>query len=119
MSATELPTLVKSWPMSEGRSGQRKKKPKILAVINDNCTGCAGSPVCVDYCPVGECMFWVSDEEHPPFGRIVVDPILCIGCKLCTSKGPDGTFLDGCPWDAIDMVPTEDIEKQLDVTFSF
>ena len=82
----------------------RKRKPHILAVINESCTGCAGSPACVDYCPVEHCMVWISDEEHPPFGRIEVDPLLCIGCKLCTSKGPEGAFLDGCPWDAIDMV---------------
>lgn len=55
-------------------------------------------------------MFWVPDEDHPPFGRIEVDPYLCIGCQKCISKGPDGAFLDGCPWDAIEMVPTEDWE---------
>ena len=68
------------------RSDQRKRKPVILAVINDACTGCAGSPACVDYCPIANCMIWVDDEEHPPFGRIEVDSLLCIGCKLCTSK---------------------------------
>ena len=46
-------------------------------------------------------MFWVPDEDHPPFGRIEVDSYLCIGCQKCTSKGPDGAFLDGCPWDAL------------------
>jgi hypothetical protein len=55
-------------------------------------------------------MFWVPDEDHLPFGRIEVDPYLCIGCQKCTSKGPDGAFLDGCPWDAIEMIPTEDWE---------
>ncbi len=55
-------------------------------------------------------MFWVPDEDHPPFGRIEVDKSTCIGCAKCTSKGPDGTFLDGCPWDAIDMVNTQDWE---------
>jgi ferredoxin len=102
--------VVKSYPMSEGTTTPRKRKPHILAVILDNCTGCAGSPACVDYCPVAECMYWVKDEDHPPFGRIVVDPLLCIGCKLCTSKGPDGAFLEGCPWDAIAMVPLAEFE---------
>jgi len=55
-------------------------------------------------------MYWVPDEDHPPFGHIEVDPILCIGCKKCTSKGPDGAFLDGCPWDAIEMVAIEEVE---------
>ncbi|MGI8734368.1 MAG: 4Fe-4S ferredoxin [Pyrinomonadaceae bacterium] len=101
----------KHWPMSEGDGkATRKKKPRILAITTDCCTGCAGSPACVEYCPIEACMFWVPDEDHPPFGRIEVDPYLCIGCQKCISKGPDGAFLDGCPWDAIEMVPTEDWE---------
>ena len=50
-------------------TGNRKKKPALIAVTNDNCTGCAGSPVCINYCPVDECMYWIDDEDHPPFGR--------------------------------------------------
>ena len=110
----------KSWPWSEGgMTGNRKKKPAILAVTNENCTGCAGSPVCINYCPVDECMYWIPDEDHPPFGRIEVDGQTCIGCKQCISKGPDGTFLDGCPWDAIDMVPVAEVEAKLGVTYDF
>jgi ferredoxin len=104
--------VAKSAPISEGKSDKRKRKPHIIAVINESCTGCAGSPACVEYCPVSECMFWIRDEEHPPFGRIQVDPLLCIGCKLCTSKGPDGAFLEGCPWDAIDLMPLGEFEKR-------
>src|SRR5258708_23807636 len=102
--------IVKSYPISEGQTNKRKRKPHIMAVINEMCTGCAGSPACVDYCPVKDCMFWIPDASHPPFGRIVVDPLLCIGCKLCTSKGPGGALLQGCPWDAIDMVPLAEFE---------
>ena len=102
--------IVRHEPRSQGMSTPRKKVPKILAIINECCTGCAGSPACVDYCPVEDCMYWVPDSEHPPFGVIRVDPMLCIGCKLCTSKGPEGAFLEGCPWDAIYMVPTEEWE---------
>jgi ferredoxin len=110
----------KSWPFSEGTmSGNRKKKPMILAVTTDNCTGCAGSPVCINYCPVDECMYWIADEDHPPFGRIEVDAQTCIGCKQCITKGPDGTLLDGCPWDAIEMVPTPEVEAKLGVKFEF
>jgi ferredoxin len=103
-------TVVKHAPISTGTTNQRKRKPHILAVINESCTGCSGSPACVEYCPVADCMYWSPDEDHPPFGRIIVDPLLCIGCKLCTSKGPDGAFLEGCPWDAIDMVPLAEFE---------
>jgi ferredoxin len=105
--------VVKMEPKSEGIATVRKKRPKELAVITECCTGCAGSPACVPYCPVADCMYWVPDEEHPPFGRIDVDPVLCIGCKKCTSKGPDGAFLDGCPWDAIEMIPIEEVEQQI------
>jgi len=105
-----IETVEKHEPKSQGMTDKRKKVPKILAIINDSCTGCAGSPACVDYCPVEDCMYWVPDADHPPFGVIRVDPLLCIGCKLCTSKGPDGAFLEGCPWDAIDMVSTSEWE---------
>ena len=105
--------VEKMAPISEGLRTPRKKKPKELAVITECCTGCAGSPACVEYCPVAECMYWVPDPEHPPFGHIEVDPLLCIGCKKCISKGPEGTFLDGCPWDAIEMIPLEEVEAML------
>ena len=108
-------TVVKYDPISTGTTTQRNRKPHILAVINESCTGCSGSPACVEYCPVADCMFWAPDEDHPPFGRIEVDPALCIGCKKCTSKGPDGSFLDGCPWDAIVMVDTVEVEKEVGV----
>ncbi len=103
-------TVVKQEPISKGITTPRKKKPRELAVINECCTGCSGAPACVAYCPVDDCMYWVTDEDSSHMGVIEVDPQLCIGCKLCTSKGPDGTFLDGCPWDAITMVPIADVE---------
>jgi ferredoxin len=108
-----VPDELKFEPKSKGLATPRKKKPKELAVITECCTGCAGSPACVEYCPVEDCMFWVPDEDNPPFGRIQIDPILCIGCKKCLSKGPDGCFLDGCPWDAIVMVDTAEVEKEV------
>lgn len=115
----EETAVIKSEPKSKGLSTPRKKIPKELAVITEYCTGCSGSPACVEYCPVEDCMYWIPDEDHPPFGRIEVDPQLCIGCKKCTSKGPDGAFLDGCPWDAIEMVSTEEVERSLGVKFKF
>ena len=44
-----------------------------------------------------------------------MDKALCIGCAKCTSKGPDGLFLLGCPWDAIDMVNIEEWEGEHNV----
>lgn len=117
--AEEKVVTEKLEPKSAGIDTVRKKIPKEIAVILDNCTGCAGAPACVEYCPVEDCMYWVPDEDHPPFGHIEVDPYLCIGCKKCTSKGPDGTFLDGCPWDAIEMMPTPEVESKLGVKFTY
>ena len=109
-----MPTaVVKMEPKSEGIATPRKKRPKEIAVITECCTGCAGSPACVPYCPVADCMYWVPDEDHQPFGHIEVDAMLCIGCKKCVSKGPDGAFLDGCPWDAIEMVAIEQVEAMI------
>jgi ferredoxin len=72
-SAEIIPLELKQEPRSKGITTPRKKKPKELAVITECCTGCAGSPACVEYCPVEDCMFWVPDEDHPPFGRIQAD----------------------------------------------
>ncbi len=60
-------------------------------------------------------MYWVPDQDYPPFGRIEVDPVLCIGCKKCVGQGPHGAFLDGCPWDAIEMIATEEVERRTGV----
>jgi len=108
-----VPDELKQEPRSKGILTPRKKKPKELAVITECCTGCAGSPACVEYCPVEDCMFWIPDYDHPPFGRVEVDPLQCIGCKKCLSKGPEGAFLDGCPWDAIVMVDIAIVEKEV------
>jgi len=98
--------------MAAPKTEKRKRKPKILAAINENCTGCSGSPVCQDLCPVEDCMVLVANEAAPIFSRIWVDPLKCIGCKKCTSKGPMGMFLEGCPWNAIDMIDLGDWEKE-------
>ena len=93
-----MPTaVVKSEPKSEGIATPRKKRPKEIAVITECCTGCAGSPACVPYCPVADCMYWVPDEDHQPFGHIEVDAMLCavgngwaFGGGLRTCQRPSG-----------------------------
>ena len=96
--------------MATAQAKRRKKKPKVLAYITESCTGCAGAPVCQAYWPVDECMILVQNPGAPSFGVIEVDPLKCIGCRKCTTKGPEGTFLEGCPWDAIEMVDTGEYE---------
>lgn len=107
-------STVHSSAYSSGKAkkfaGRRKVKPKLLAVVTDGCTGCAGAPVCQVYCPVDECMLLAPAEDAFPYGRIWVDPLKCVGCKKCVSCGPDRLLLDGCPWDAIRMLPTREWE---------
>jgi len=57
-------------------------------------------------------MLLVPAEDAFPFGRIWVDPLKCVGCQKCISRGPEETYLDGCPWDAIVMVSTSEWEKR-------
>ena len=92
--------------------GRRAKKPKALAVVTDACTGCAGAPVCQISCPVDECLLLDPAEDAFPFGRVRVDPLKCVGCRKCLKQGPLDTFLEGCPWDAIVMVPTDQWEMR-------
>ncbi len=92
--------------------GRRKVKPKLLAAITAACTGCAGAPVCQIYCPVDECMLLMPAADAFPYGRIWVDPLKCVGCKKCVSRGPEATFLEGCPWDAILLIPTHEWEAE-------
>jgi len=110
-SASSRPASRPSHKNLDGKFiGRRKAKPKVLAMITDDCTGCAGAPVCQPYCPVDECMLLVPAADAFPFVRIWVDPLKCVGCKKCVTRGPQGAFLDGCPWDAIVLVPTPEWE---------
>ena len=56
-------------------------------------------------------MVLVPNPKAPVFQVIEVDPLKCIGCRKCLAKGPAGTLLDGCPWDAIAMIDTEEYES--------
>ena len=67
----------------------RKKLPKELAVINaDNCTGCES---CLEVCPV-DCITKI--QQFDGLGN------LQSWCQI---------ELTVCPWDAIEMVPTEQV----------
>jgi ferredoxin len=93
-------------------TGRRTRKPKLLAVVTDACTACAGSPVCQIYCPVEDCMVLVPTDDGFAYGKIWVDPLKCVGCRKCVHHGPDNTLLDGCPWAAIVMLPTREWEAE-------
>ena len=93
------------------KQGPRKKLPKELAVINaDNCTGCES---CLEVCPV-DCIFKVQqyDQFHNLQSWCEIDIERCVGCEVCVhipGKKTNPYDLKVCPWDAIEMVPTEEV----------
>ena len=89
----------------------RKKVPKTLAVINaDNCTGCES---CLEVCPV-DCIemkhFGLGTKGNQSWYEIDLEA--CVGCEVCVhipTKSSNPYELLVCPWDAIEMVPTEHV----------
>lgn len=94
------------------KKAPRKKVPKELAIINaDNCTGCES---CLEVCPV-DCI----EKRTLDRGDTVlngtqqwceIDVERCVGCEVCVhipGKKSNPYELLVCPWDAIEMVPTE------------
>ena len=67
---------------------KKRKGTGLLAVMNENCTSCAGSPLCEVHCPVEGCINLLY-EEVPQGGlkpyRVWVDNDKCIGCQMCYS----------------------------------
>jgi len=91
------------------KKSPRKKLPKEIAIINaDNCTGCES---CIEVCPVN-CIDLIG--QHESLGSLSswcqIDIERCVGCEVCViipRKKSDPYTLTLCPWDAIEMVPTE------------
>src|SRR3989304_7733271 len=67
---------------------KKRKGTALLAVIDENCSSCAGSPLCEVHCPVDECINLLY-EELPEGGlkpyRVWVDNDKGIGCQMCYS----------------------------------
>jgi len=78
----------KGVPELAGDPGQKKKRPQLMAVVDeDSCTGCPIPPVQIRF-----------DE--------------CIGCQICARVCTKLT------WDAIRMLPTGEFEELYDITIS-
>ena len=92
-------------------AGSKKKKPKIVAVVDeDNCTGCQ---VCVPFCPV-DCIAAVPAAKYD---NIPIPPVQirfneCIGCQICVR------VCEKLTWNAIRMEPTALVEKEFGVTIT-
>ena len=90
------------------KAAPRKKTPKELAVINaDNCTGCEA---CLEICPVDA----IIKIQQPLQSWCEIDLDRCVGCQLCVhipGKKSNPYNLKVCPWDAIEMVPTEQVAQ--------
>lgn len=69
-------------------TAKKRKGTALLAVMDENCSSCAGSPLCEVHCPVDECINLLY-EELPEGGlkpyRVWVDNDKCIGCQMCYS----------------------------------
>ena len=97
------------------KKGPRKKLPKELAVINaDNCTGCES---CLEVCPV-DCIELKNLPGTPGVkgnqSWCEIDIERCVGCEVCVhipQKKTNPYELTVCPWDAIEMVPTEQVAQ--------
>ena len=83
-------------------------KARAIALIDESCTGCAGTPLCKIFCPTDGALELFYDESSFHFQRMRVNPEKCIGCRSCVSRGYKGARTEGCPWNAISMItPTE------------
>ena len=93
----------KSVPDPAEKVNFKKKKPKLIAVVDeDNCTGCQ---VCVPFCPV-DCIETVEVEKYGiPIPPVQVRFNECTGCQVCAKVCTKLT------WDAIRMMNTDTFEE--------
>ena len=99
---------LSSVPELPDKIATKKVRPKLTAWVDeDNCTGCQA---CVPFCPV-DCIEPVHIDKHvyPPIPPVQIRFNECIGCQICARVCTKLT------WDAIIMIDTDELEKQLDI----
>ena len=103
-------TFYKTIPELPDKITAKKKRPKLIALVDEsNCTGCQ---VCVPYCPV-DCIAPVPRQKYNlPIPPVQIRFNECIGCQICARVCTKLT------WDAIRMVPTEEVEKSFNIKIS-
>ncbi len=88
---------------------KKRKGTALLAVMDENCSSCAGSPICEAHCPVDDCIVLLY-EELPQGGlkpyRVFVDNEKCL--QLIGTESEDRLDKKICPWDAIKMYEFEE-----------
>lgn len=82
----------------------KKKRPRLMAVVNESCTGCEA---CIDFCPV-TCIDHPAPESY---AGAVIPPVRirhheCIGCQICAK------VCEHMAWNAIDMIPIDEFERK-------
>lgn len=80
---------------------------KRTAFVTERCSGCGGAPVCRIFCPHGA-LELREDRESFFFKKMEVKPGSCTGCGSCITRGPHGTQILGCPWNAIRLIQVRD-----------
>ena len=99
---------LKSVPELPDKINSKKKRPRSLAVVDeDNCTGCSA---CVPFCPV-DCIEKVPEDKYDdaPIPPVQVRWNECIGCQICARVCTKLT------WDAIRMIPTDKFEERYNI----
>ena len=101
---------------------KKRKGTALLAVMNESCSSCAGSPICEAHCPVDDCInllyeelpggiFYEYANRFYDANRKPVPPDAVpkrFQLQLIGTESEDRLDKKICPWDAIKMYEFDD-----------